>query len=211
MNTLSPIGNVITIDDERIKNHLDRVVRNTVEETLNGLLDAEADRLCNARNEARWIRELAIMNVTRRPKAGEVRLKVPKLRQQAFETTKRYLVSARMPRSTRRAGVHSSSTSKRGLKGIRLIVSDACLGIAESAAEFFPEADWQRCVVLVPQHLQSCASKVREIAATLKAIHASEDIAAAREKAARAIEKLRGLRPTKAAELVETVVEKMLT
>jgi hypothetical protein len=31
--TLSPLGNVITIDDERIKNHLDRVVRGTVEET----------------------------------------------------------------------------------------------------------------------------------------------------------------------------------
>jgi putative transposase len=56
-NTPSPLGNVITIDDERIKNHLDRVVRGSVEETLNALLDAEADRLCNAqryeRSEAR--------------------------------------------------------------------------------------------------------------------------------------------------------------
>ena len=43
-----PLGNVITIDDERIKSHLDRVVRGSVEETLNALLDAEADRLCNA-------------------------------------------------------------------------------------------------------------------------------------------------------------------
>ena len=39
---------MITIDDERIKRHLDLVVRGTVEETLNALLDAEADRLCNA-------------------------------------------------------------------------------------------------------------------------------------------------------------------
>ena len=38
----SPLNNVITIDDERIKSHLDRVVRGTVEETLNALLDAEA-------------------------------------------------------------------------------------------------------------------------------------------------------------------------
>ena len=48
---------MIRIDDERIKGHLDRVVRGTVEETLNALLDAEADRLCNAqryeRTEAR--------------------------------------------------------------------------------------------------------------------------------------------------------------
>jgi hypothetical protein len=41
-NTPSPLGNVISIDDERIKSHLDRVVRGTVEETLNALLDAEA-------------------------------------------------------------------------------------------------------------------------------------------------------------------------
>ena len=41
--TPSPLNNVITIDDERIKNHLDRVVRGSVEETLNALLDAEAE------------------------------------------------------------------------------------------------------------------------------------------------------------------------
>ena len=56
-DTPSPLNNVITIDDERIKSHLDRVVRGTVKETLNALLDAEADRLCNAqryeRSEAR--------------------------------------------------------------------------------------------------------------------------------------------------------------
>ena len=44
-DTPSPLGNVITIDDERIKSHLERVVRGTVEETLNALLDAEAERL----------------------------------------------------------------------------------------------------------------------------------------------------------------------
>jgi Transposase, Mutator family len=36
---------------------------------------------------------------------------------------------------------------ERGLKGVRLITSDACIGLAESAAEFFLEAAWQRCVV----------------------------------------------------------------
>jgi hypothetical protein len=39
--TPSPLNNVITIDDERIKNHLDRIVRGSVEETLNALLEAE--------------------------------------------------------------------------------------------------------------------------------------------------------------------------
>src|SRR5262249_53076272 len=32
---------------------------------------------------------------------------------------------------------------ERGLVGVRLIISDACLGLAESAAEFFPDAAWQ--------------------------------------------------------------------
>ena len=45
----------------------------------------------------------------------------------------------------------------------------------------------------------------------LKAIHASEDLAAAREKTIRVIEKLRGLRLTPAAELVEAAVEETLT
>jgi transposase-like protein len=55
------------------------------------------------------------------------------------------------------------------------------------------------------------STKVREIAAMLKAIHAGEDIAAAREKAIRVIEKLRGLRLSRAAELVEVAIEETLT
>jgi hypothetical protein len=42
------------------------------------------------------------------------------------------------------------------------------------------------------------STKAREIAAMLKAIHAGEDLAAAREKAIRVIEKLRGLRLNRA-------------
>ena len=55
------------------------------------------------------------------------------------------------------------------------------------------------------------STKVREIAAMLKAIHASEDLVAAREKAIRVIEKLRALRLIRAAELVEAAVEETLT
>jgi putative transposase len=101
---------------------------------------------------------------------------------------------------------------ERGLKGVRLIISDACMGLSESAAEFFPDAAWQRCVVHwyrnVFSHVPS--TKVREIAAMLKAIHAGEDIVAARQKAVQVIEKLHRLRLTKAAELVETAVEETL-
>ena len=88
--TPSPLGNVITIDDERIKSHLDRVVRGSVEETLNALLDAEADRLCNAqryeRSEARRDTRAGHYERKLQTKAGEVHLKIPKLRQQTFET-----------------------------------------------------------------------------------------------------------------------------
>ena len=88
--TPSPLGNVITIDDERIKSHLDRVVRGSVEETLNALLDAEADRLCNAqryeRSEARRDTRAGHYERKLQTKAGEVSLRIPKLRAQTFET-----------------------------------------------------------------------------------------------------------------------------
>ena len=78
-DTPSLLNNVITIDDERIKSHLDRVVRGTVEETLNALLDAEADRLCNAqryeRSEARRDTRAGHYERGLQTKAGEVRLK----------------------------------------------------------------------------------------------------------------------------------------
>lgn len=38
------LGDVIRIDDERTREHLGQIVRGSVEETLNALLDAEADR-----------------------------------------------------------------------------------------------------------------------------------------------------------------------
>jgi len=77
--TPSPLGNVITIDDERIKSHLDRAVRGSVEEKLNALLDAEADRLCNAqryeRSQARRDSRAGHYDRKLQTKAGEVRLK----------------------------------------------------------------------------------------------------------------------------------------
>jgi putative transposase len=40
-----PMGQVIQIDEARIRDHLGEMVRGTVEEALNAMLDAEADRL----------------------------------------------------------------------------------------------------------------------------------------------------------------------
>jgi len=85
-----PLDNVIQIDEAQVRGHLDQMVRATVEETLNALLDAEADRLCRAQRyertpdrqdtrAGRYQRQL-------HTKAGEVTLTVPKLRTLPFET-----------------------------------------------------------------------------------------------------------------------------
>lgn len=101
---------------------------------------------------------------------------------------------------------------ERGLKGVELITSDACIGLAESAAEFFPDARWQRCTVHFYRNVFSHvpASKVREVADMLKAIHASEDRAAAEDKARQVVAKLRDQRMSRAAELVEASVGETL-
>src|ERR1700687_4591376 len=84
------LNQVVQSDEGRIAAHLDEVVRSTVEETLNALLDAEADRLCGAqryeRNEARQDTRAGSYQRQLQTKAGEVSLKVPKLRSLPFET-----------------------------------------------------------------------------------------------------------------------------
>ena len=85
-----PMGQVIKIDEARIRDHLGELVRGSVEETLNALLDAEADELCGAgryqRSAERVDTRAGSYDRTLQTKAGEVKLKVPKLRQQVFET-----------------------------------------------------------------------------------------------------------------------------
>jgi len=84
------LNGVIKINAAQIHSHLDTVVRTSVEQTLNKLLDEEADRLCNAaryehsdsRADSRaghYTRKLHV-------KAGEINIKMPKLRKTTFET-----------------------------------------------------------------------------------------------------------------------------
>src|SRR6202046_5469274 len=255
MSDEKPMGQVIQIDEARIRDHLGEMVRGTVEETLNAMLDAEADQLCGAgryeRSQARQDTRAGSYERTLQTSAGEINLKIPKLRRQTFETAiiERYrrressveealiemylagvsvrrvediteaLWGTRVSSSTvsdlnkkiygtieawrnrpiegehpyvyldgivlKRSwagevrnisllvaiGVNSEGyreilgicegakedkagwssflkhLKERGLAGVQLIISDACLGLAESAAEFFPEAAWRRCVV----------------------------------------------------------------
>jgi len=85
-----PMGQVIQIDEARIRDHLGEMVRGTVEEALNAMLDAEADRLCGAgryeRSQGRQDTRAGHYERNLETKAGKVSLKVPKLRRQTFET-----------------------------------------------------------------------------------------------------------------------------
>ena len=78
------------VNDGEIKAHLNEVVRGSVEETLNGLLEAEADRLCQAERYERTPERVDTRagHYTRKlqTQAGAVELTVPKLRALPFET-----------------------------------------------------------------------------------------------------------------------------
>lgn len=101
---------------------------------------------------------------------------------------------------------------QRGLRGPQLFISDKCLGLVESLAEFYPQAAWQRCAVHFYRNVFTVVpkGKVKEVAAMLKAIHAQEDRVAAREKAQAVASKLEGMRLGKAAELVRAGIEETL-
>jgi putative transposase len=312
---------MIQVDQEQIHKHLDGLVRTSVEQTLNALLDAEADDLCNAKRYERSAERLDTRagHYTRQlqTKAGEVSLNVPKLRNLPFETAiiERYrrretsveeaLVEMYLAGvSTRRVEditealwgtrVSSSTVSElnkkiysqieswrnlplagehpyvyldgiwlkrcwggevrnvavlvavgvnaegyreilgvmegakedkeswtaflrhlkgRGLHGVLLFVSDACLGLVESLADFYPQACWQRCTVHFYRNVFTAVPKtaVKEVAALLKAIHAQEDRKAAQQKAQQVVEKLEGMRLSKAAALLREGIADTLT
>ena len=320
-DSTKPLSKVIRIDESEIRGHLDEMVRGTVEETLNGLLDAEADEMCNAQRYERSPDRVDTRagHYTRKlhTKAGEVEVKMPKLRKQTFETAiieryrrrdisieeaivQMYLagVSVRRVEDITEAlwgtRVSSGTVSKlnqkvythieawrtqpiegtyayvyldgivlkrswggevknvsvlaaigvdqdgyrrilgvaeghkedksgwlgflkhlkdRGLTNVRLIVSDACLGLRESVAEVFPEADWQRCAVHFYRNVFSHvpSGKVREVAAMLKAIHAQESREAAEAKATDVIAKLWAMKLKAAADWVEKEIPETLT
>ena len=312
---------VIQIDEGKIRDHLGELVRDTVEETLNKLLDAEADQLCNAaryeRSEARQDTRAGYYERGLHTKAGDVKLRVPKLRQQKFETAiieryqrressveealiEMYLagVSVRRVEDITQAlwgtkvspgtvsnlnkkiykrieqwrnrpidghypyvyldgivlkrtwagevrnvsvlvatGVSSTGYRKilgvaegakedkagwssflrhlkeRGLAGVKLIISDACLGLIESAVEFIPEAKWQRCTVHFYRNIFSVVpkTKMKEVTIMLKAVHASEDRVAALEKAASVTEKLEKMKLRQAAQKIRESIAETLS
>ena len=102
---------------------------------------------------------------------------------------------------------------ERGLKGVQLVVSDKSCGLVNVLGDFFPEVQWQRCMVHFYRNVFSVVpkSQVKEVAAMLKAIHGQEDKTAAMEKARQVVVKLRAMKLRKAAELIESSVDETLT
>lgn len=83
-------GKVIQIDEEQFRGQLGELVRESVEDTLNALLDAEADQLCQAKRYERSTERVSTRagkyKRKLQTKAGEVTLEMPKLRSVPFET-----------------------------------------------------------------------------------------------------------------------------
>jgi len=81
---------IIHLNEGAIKNELKELVRNSVEETLNGLLDQEAQALTNAakyeRTESRQGYRAGHYERDLLTGSGEVKLQMPKLKGIAFET-----------------------------------------------------------------------------------------------------------------------------
>lgn len=83
-------NNIIEINEEKVKDHLGNFVRETVEETLNAMLEAEADQLCKAQKHERSAERQGYRSGhyqrNLHTRAGEVKLKIPKLKKITFES-----------------------------------------------------------------------------------------------------------------------------
>ena len=82
--------NIVSVDQEAIKSELSRLVRATVQETINGLLDERADELVGAGRYERSAERDAYRAGHYRRKlvttAGEITLEIPKLKGARFTT-----------------------------------------------------------------------------------------------------------------------------
>ena len=89
-DTAEGLKDAIRVNTAELRGHVDAVVRSSVEETLNALLQAEADQICKAgryeRSPERVDTRAGHYERKLETKAGAVVLKMPKLRSLPFET-----------------------------------------------------------------------------------------------------------------------------
>jgi len=107
----------------------------------------------------------------------------------------------------------AKSLKERGLEGAQLFVGDRCIGLLDAVNEVYPDAKFQRCTAHFYRNMFSVTprSKMKEMAAMLKAIHAQESKKAAREKAAAVVIRLREMKLRDAVDKLEKGIEETLT
>ncbi len=105
------------------------------------------------------------------------------------------------------------SLKQRGLEGTQLFIGDKCLGLLEAVNEVYPGSKYQRCTVHFYRNVFSVTprTKMKEVAAMLKAIHAQENKEVAREKAAAVAAKLKEMKLKEAAKKIEDGILETLT
>lgn len=211
-------GKDIQIDEARVRDHLAEIVRGSVEETLNAMLQKQADELCQARRYERKadrastasrpsIRTCSSMESTSNA-VGAVRVRNVSVLvaigvgKDGFREILGVAEGAKEDKQS--CAGFLRSLKERGLNGVELITSDRCLGLVESLAEFYPDALWQRCTAHFYRNVFSLvpAGRVREVATMLKATHAQEARGEAEAKVTQVAAKLELMRLGKAAELV---------
>ena len=94
-----------------------------------------------------------------------------------------------------------------------MVIGDKNPGMLETIPEAFPDARYQRCTVHFYRNIFSVTprNKIKTAALMLKAIHAQESREVAREKVIQIAEKLRAMKPAKAARKAENGIEETLT
>ena len=89
-DTTKRLRGTIQVDERPLQGHVDEVVRSSIEDTLNAMLEAEADQFCQAqryeRSPDRADTRAGHYDRKLHTKAGDVTLEVPKLRTLPFET-----------------------------------------------------------------------------------------------------------------------------
>jgi len=100
---------------------------------------------------------------------------------------------------------------KRGLKGVRLVVSDSHEGLKGAVAKVFPEASWQRCRVHFMRNLLSTVPKRAQeaVAAIVRTIFAQPEHTSAMAHLGNVADMLRPKFPD-AADLLEDAAEDVL-
>ena len=168
-----------------MKSGLRELVRKTVQETLNALLDEEADEMVGAERYKRTAAREAHRSGHYERKlvttSGEVVLDVPKLR-----------------------GATLLWLRGRGLSGARLVAGDKSLGMLGALEEVFPEARYQRCTVRFCRNVfgKVPRRKRTRVAKMLKAVHAQESREAPEAKAAEVADSLESMKLFAAAKVV---------